>query len=296
MGKEKVELSEMFPVYYSYIQRAVVYMRTHGKNNFEQGGIDNDVLWVAKTYGLVTDADYSGLWENEKMINHGQMQKGLRGLLDSLLKSRRLSPKWKNAFVATLNSYMTPVPTKVTVDGKEMTPLEYTRNHLGIKGEDYIGITSFTHLPLYKQSELYLPDNWYHHSDFYNVKLDELLEIIKTSIKNGYTVSIGADVSEKTWGRTGVATWTEGEKVTVEQREAMWDDWSTGDDHGMHTVGLAEDEEGNTYFYTKNSWGTYGPYKGYHYISENYVRAKVNAITIHKDALTDEMKAKLGIK
>jgi bleomycin hydrolase len=70
----------------------------------------------------------------------------------------------------------------------------------------------------------------------------------------------------------------------------------TTDDHGMHTVGLAEDEKGNTYFYTKNSWGFYGPYKGYHYISENYLRAKCNAITIHKDALTDEMKAKLGIK
>ena len=296
MGKEKVELSEMFPVYYSYIQRAVVFLRTQGKNNFQQGGIDNDVLWVARTKGLVRDQDYSGLWKGEKFINHSQMEKGLRAILDSLLKSKRLSKKWKSAFVAALNSYMTAPPTKIKVDGKEMTPLEFTRDHLGIIAEDYVGITSFTHMPLYKQSELYLPDNWYHHSDFYNVKLDEFIEIIKTAINKGYTVSIGADVSEKSWGRNGVATWNEGKTVTVEEREAMWDDWSTGDDHGMHTVGLAEDENGTTYFYTKNSWGTYGPYKGYHYISENYIRAKINAITIHKDALTDEMKAKLGIK
>lgn len=296
MGKEKVELSEMFPVYYSYIQRAIVFLRTQGKNNFEQGGIDNDVLWVAKTYGLVRDEDYSGLWPGENFINHSEMEKGLRGMLDSLMGSRQLSTKWKTAFVAALNSYMTPAPTKIKVDGKEMTPLEYTRNHLGIIAEDYVGITSFTHMPLYKQSELYLPDNWYHHSDFYNVTLDEFIEIIKTSINNGFTVSIGADVSEKSWGREGVATWNEGEKVTAEEREMMWDNWTTTDDHGMHTVGLAEDEKGNTYFYTKNSWGTYGPYQGYHYISENYIRAKVNAITIHKDALTAEMKAKLGIK
>lgn len=297
-GKGSYELSEMFTVYHCYIERAVLYLRTGGNNNFSQGGIDNDVFWVIRNFGLVRDEDYDGLWPGEDFINHSEMARSLTGFLKGVTSGKYPSAKWEKGFTAVLDTYMTKPPEKIIVDGMEMTPVEFASSHLGIKPEDYVGITSFLHMPYYEQSELYLPDNWMHHSDFYNVKLDEFMAIIRNAVERGFTVSIGADVSEDTWhSKEGYAVYKEGETVTAEEREEMWDNWRTTDDHGMHVVGIAEDEDGNLFYYTKNSWSEqHGPYNGYDYISENYIRAKVNAITIHKDALSQEMKDKLGIR
>lgn len=69
------------------------------------------------------------------------------------------------------------------------------------------------------------------------------------------------------------------------------------DDHLVHSVAIAKDQDGIKYYFTKDSGGPKrGPYNGFYYISENYYRAKVLAIFVHKDAVPAELKAKLGIK
>jgi len=85
--------------------------------------------------------------------------------------------------------------------------------------------------------------------------------------------------------------------VSQAERDKMFDDWSSTDDHGMHTVGYGTDSEGKRYYYTKNSWGTenQGPYDGYSYFSANYIRAKMNTIMVHKDAVPAEIMAKLEL-
>ena len=79
-------------------------------------------------------------------------------------------------------------------------------------------------------------------------------------------------------------------------RQANFDNLTTTDDHLMHLTGLATDQNGTVYFYTKNSWGTDGIYKGYLYMSEPFVRMKTIAILIHKNALPEEIANKLGLK
>jgi bleomycin hydrolase len=298
-GKGEYELSEMFPVYHCYIERADYYVRAHGNNNFSQGGIDNDVLWTIRKFGIVRDADYSGLWPYESGHNHSELSRVLKVYLDAVMAGSRSgpSPKWAKGFTAALDAYLGPAPTTIDVDGRQVTPKQFADEILGIDPDDYVGVTSFTHMPFYSQVELLTPDNWKHHSDFYNVPLDELMAVIDYALENGFTVSIGSDVSEETFsGKTGYAIWHEDEELTPEAREAMWADWSTEDDHGMHIVGLAEDETGKSFYYTKNSWGNSGPFQGYVYISKNFVRAKVNSITVHKDAVPESIRVKLGIK
>ena len=85
-------------------------------------------------------------------------------------------------------------------------------------------------------------------------------------------------------------------KVTPEMRQAGYDNYLTTDDHGMHIIGKAVDQNGTKYFIVKNSWGSDIAYDGYWYATYEFFAHKTINIMIHKDALSAELKAKLGIK
>lgn len=84
-------------------------------------------------------------------------------------------------------------------------------------------------------------------------------------------------------------------KITQEMRQEAFDNYQTTDDHGMHIVGKAKDQNGTPYFIVKNSWGKYNKYDGYLYASYPFVAYKTTSVMIHKDALSKELKKKLGI-
>ena len=84
--------------------------------------------------------------------------------------------------------------------------------------------------------------------------------------------------------------------VTQKERQIAYDNYETGDDHGMLIYGTAKDQTGNEYFIVKNSWGEAGQYKGIWYVSKAFVRYKTLNIVVHKDALPKDIAKKLGIK
>ena len=73
--------------------------------------------------------------------------------------------------------------------------------------------------------------------------------------------------------------------VTEEMRQKSFDNYTTTDDHGMHIVGVAKDQNGREYYIIKNSWGTTNDYKGYLYMTKEFVKYKSTAILTHKNAI-----------
>jgi len=84
--------------------------------------------------------------------------------------------------------------------------------------------------------------------------------------------------------------------VTQDERQVMFDNKETTDDHGMVIMGKAVDQEGNRYYKVQNSWNTNQLYNGYFYVSEAFFRAKTMNIMVHKDAVPDKIAKKLGIR
>ena len=79
-------------------------------------------------------------------------------------------------------------------------------------------------------------------------------------------------------------------------RQEGFDNKQTTDDHGMQIYGIAQDQNGKKYYMVKNSWGETGKYKGIWYATESFVRGKSLDIVVHKDAVPQALKDKLGIK
>ena len=328
-GKGEYDLSEMWIVRNAYMEKAERYIRCHGAATFAEGGAFQDIPYIIKKYGIVPEEVYRGLNYGTDAPDFSSVSPVLEGFVKSLAQSKKLTPNWREALNALLDSYFGPMPEKFTYKGKEYTPKSFAAS-LGLNFDDYIEIGSFTHHPFYQPFMLEVQDNWLH-ANIYNVKLDELIAIMDKAIMDGYTIGWGSDVSEKgfSW-KNGVAivpdedkkdlSGTEKEKwekltpaekaaatysfdgtakektITQEMRQEGFDDFTTTDDHGMHIVGIYKDANGNKFYKVKNSWGDSGKYNGYFYASEAFVRYKTIDIQINKNALSAEMRAKLGIK
>ena len=296
LGRGTYDLSEMFIVDHVYREKADAYYRMHGNNTFGEGGLSHDVLSAVARYGIVRQSDFSGLWPYETRHDHGELQSVLQADLDAVLKTRPgPSPKWSAGFDALLDAYLGRLPDTIRVDGRAETPRQFA-DQLGIDPAAYVEITSFTNMPLWRQGALLTPDNWARDDRTWNIPLDDAMRVLRHAVESGYTVAIGADVSERSFDqKAGYATWHEGETITPEARQEGWDRFTTTDDHTMHLVGIARDETGAVYYKVKNSWGDVGPYQGYIYMSENYVRAKFDLLMLNRAGLPQDIRTRLGI-
>lgn len=321
----EVDLSEMFVVNHAYFDRAVKYIRLDGKLGFSAGSSFGDVFEVIKSYGIVPQDVYSGMNYGTELPVQGELDAVLEGFVKALVTNpnRKLTPAWKPAFQGILDAYLGEIPATFKAEEKAFNPLTY-RDYLGINTDDYINLTSFTHHPFYEPFIIEVCDNW-RWGSAYNLPIEELMEVMYNAVENGYTIAWGADVSEKGFTRSGIATvpdfenkvtagsdqerWVgksetgkeesapaEEKVITQEMRQIAYDNKETTDDHGMHIYGLAKDQNGNPFFIVKNSWGKAGDYEGIWYASDAYVRYKTLNIVVHKDALPKSIKKKLGIK
>ena len=82
--------------------------------------------------------------------------------------------------------------------------------------------------------------------------------------------------------------------ITVEMRQAGYDNYTTTDDHGMQIFGIAKDQTGKKYYMVKNSWGITGDYDGIWYVSEAFVRYKTMDIMVNRNAIPAEISAKIN--
>jgi bleomycin hydrolase len=332
MGKPEVDLSEMFQVSLCYREKAKKFVRMEGKMNFGSGGELYDDFYILNKYGLVPESAFHGIKYNEEKHSHVEMDEVLKKIVEGVVenKSRKISPVWDQAFNKTIDTYLGELPETFKYKGQTYTPKSFATDYCGIDSKNYVQITSFTHHPFYETFSLEVQDNWLW-SESYNVPLDELQEIVDYSLKNGYSILWAADVSDKGFATSqkGIAVvpdktpknmnevelakWdslSEREKedsfykfnkpekerdITQEVRQLAFDNLETTDDHALHLIGLAEDQNGVSYYKVKNSWGDYNQYKGYFYASKPYLRYKTTAIMVNKAAIPEVIRKKLKL-
>lgn len=334
MGKGEYDLSEMYLVHKTYLDRADKAVRTHGDISFSQGGSFYDVIYGMERYGLVPEPEMRpGVMYGDTLSNHNELSAVSDAIVAAIAegKHRNLQtgadgqPLWKKAIEAVHDIYLGECPENFTYNGVEYTPKSFYES-TGLKASDYVSLTSYTHHPFYTSFVLEIQDNW-RWGQSYNLPIDEFMEVFDNAINEGYTIAWGSDVSENGFTRDGVAVLPDNDKAqelsgsdmarwlklspaekklttkpqpqkwcTQEERQVAYDNWETTDDHGMQIFGIAKDQEGNEYYMVKNSWGESGKYKGVWYASKAFARYKTMNIVVHKDALPKHIAKKLGLK
>lgn len=329
-GKE-VELSPMYVVSKTLIDRATYCVRLYNEPKFAEGGSAYDVIYCMEHYGLVPKSAMPGIrygWtEADTLPVFSELTAVASGYLSGLKKQKKLSPIWREGLQAIYDTYLGPCPTEFEYEGKSYTPQSFVKS-LGLNAEDYVSITSYTHHPFYERFALEVPDNW-RMDQMYNVPMEDLMRIIDNALAKGYTLAWAADVSEIGFTRKGIGVvpdadhgadltgsdmqkWVGMSKdkqkeeltkrplpektITQQMRQDAFDNWENTDDHGMQIFGTAKDQNGKRYYMVKNSWGTVkSDYKGIWYISEAFMQYKTNDVLVHKNAIPKDIRKKLGI-
>ena len=304
----KIDISEMYSVRAIYDEKAWNYVMRQGHAQFSEGGLAHDLMNAISTNGLVPQEDFTGLKNNKTGHDHSNIVPELKVVLDAYIDQDSTATNWVGGTEVILDNNLGTYIETFEYDGKVYTPLEFL-TYTQINPEEYITLTSFTHKPDYSKFILNIPDN-FSNGFFYNLPLDEYMNILDWALENGYTVELDIDVSEPTFSASkgvavvpknkkdyekGMTEIVEEMKITPEFRQAEFENYNTTDDHLMHITGTVEDQRGNKYYKVKNSWGSSLANGGYVYVSEAFMRLKSISIMVHKDVISKDLKTKLEI-
>ena len=301
---KKVALSEMYTVYWEYVEKARRFIEKRGDSNFDEGSEGNAVARIMKKYGVVPESEFTGLIGGRKFYSHAKMADEMKGFLQSMKTTNAWNVEYGLATIKSImNHYMGQPPVEFIVEGKSFTPLTYLNDYLKLNPDDFVEILSYKQEPYWQKVEYKVPDNWWHSKDYYNIPLDDFMAALKKAVKNGYTVSIGGDVSETGLNReTNCAVIPDYDipsaYINDDARQFRFSNETTTDDHGMHLIGILENyhNTGKDWYLIKDSSsgsrnvGENDPKFGYYFFSEDYIKLKMMGFTVHKDAVKDILK------
>jgi bleomycin hydrolase len=295
--KKEVKLSQGYTFYWEYVEKARRFVQERGNSSFGEGSEFNAVTRMWKKYGTVPLAAYTTLKPKQKFHDHRAMFEEMEGFLNSL----KLSKAWnEEAALATikaiLNHYLGEPPSKIVWENQEMTPQEFLRNVIKIVPDDYIDILSLLEKPYYEKVEYPVPDNWWYSSDYYNVPLDEYMNLLKKVVRAGYTVAIGGDVSEPGYDSHAKVAIVPSfdipsQYIDESARQFRFDNKTTTDDHGVHLVGYKE-KDGVMWFLIQDSASGSRNVKpaGYYFYHEDYVKLKMMNFMVHRSAVAETLQ------
>ena len=326
------DLCESFVANKTYMDRAIQVVRLHGDCQFAQGGSAYDPLYCMQHYGICPEEamPFPGSLYGDSLNNFNEFFSLLSPYVDAVAtnKAPKLSSQWKVGLQGILDAYLGKCPESFTYQGKTYTPQSFAAS-LGLKWDDYVTVTSYTHHPFWTTFAVEVQDNWRNPLS-HNVPMEDMMRIIDNAIMEGYTVAWGGDVSEEGFSRKGLAynistknqqsltgsdmaRWLKLTKTqrknmldslgcnvpeivpTQQQRQERFDNWELTDDHGMVIFGIAKDQNGREYYMVKNSWGETGDYKGIWYMSKNYIAANTMDYMVNKNAIPKDLRKKMGL-
>ena len=295
--KKKIKLSEMYTVYFEYVEKARRFVQERGNSAFGEGSESNAVTRIWKKYGIVPEDAYTGLKPGQLFHDHGKMFSEMNTYLQSL----KTSNIWNEDDVlgnikAILNYYIGEPPTSITVEGKTMTPKEYLENVVNLKLDEYVEVMSLMQKPYHQWAEYEVGDNWWHSNDYFNVPLDEFMSSIKKALSTGYTVALGGDVSEVGYnGHAGIGIIPTfdipASDIDENARQFRFSNGTTGDDHGIHIIGYTQ-KDGDDWYLIKDSGSgsRNNHHAGYYFYRADYVKLKMLDFMVNRGVIEDLLK------
>lgn len=289
---QEIKLSEMYTVYWEYVEKALGYIAKRGCQPFTQGSESDAVSIIWKKYGVVPASAYSGHAPGKDKYD----DEGMTSEMARYLEFAKNHNYWDEGIViseirAILDRYMERPPEEFEYGGDRYTPKRFFDEVLKLKLDDYVDVMSTLSIPFYTKGKYDVPDNWRPTEDYCNVPLKEFYEILTRATARGYTVAIGGDVSEP--GLYGfedaaiVPTFDiPQEYIDQDAREFRFDNHTTEDDHGVHLLASMK-VAGRDWFLIKDSANRayWGKQKGYFFFREDYIKLKMLEFTVHKDVV-----------
>lgn len=294
---KKVKLSEMYTVYWEYVEKTKQFIKERGNSAFEEGSESNAVPRIWKMYGVVPAEAYSGMMLGQKFHDHKEMIKEMKAYLENLKATYAWNEEEAIKVIKSImNHYMVEPPVEFYYEGKKFSPKEFLNDYLQLKPDDYVDILSYMQKPYYQQVEYEVEDNWWHSDVYYNVPLNAFMDALNSAIANGYTVALGGDVSEAgydSWHKVGVIPTFDipSEYIDENARQFRFSNKTTTDDHGIHLVGYMEKDGVDWYLIKDSGAGSRNTGdQGFYFYHEDYVKLKIMDFMVHKDAVENLLK------
>ena len=294
---QSINLSELYPVYFEYIEKARGYINTRGKTHLGEGSETNAVQRMMEMYGIVPFEAYEGKPTDQPFYNHEAMFQEF----ETYLKNCNQTNFWDEQAIISniksiLNYYMGVPPVSFKYNGVSYTPQKFLENITKLKLNNYVDFMSLMQKPYWSKEEYKVPDNWWRSADYYNIPLDQFMFAIKNAIKNGFSISIGGDVSESGYSSTHDVAMIPSYDIPSDfidenARQFRFSNGTTTDDHAIHLIGYKISEDGDWWFLIKDSGSgsRNGNFPGYYFYHEDFVKLKMMTFTIHKDAVKETL-------
>ena len=293
----KIKLSEMYLTYWEYVEKARRFVRERGNSAFGRGSQPNATIRLWKQYGALPAETYGAPTSAEDFHDDRQMFAKMKTYLEAVKEQNAWNEEEVLATIRSiLDHYLGAPPPSVTVDGKAMTPQEYLTQVVALDLDDYVDILSLAQEPYYERVEYPVWDNWWHSKDYYNVPLEDFTAIIKTAVREGYTLCIVGDNSEPGfYPPLDVAMIPSFDLpspfIDDDARQLRFSNESTTDDHAIHLVGYLE-KDGQDWYLIKDSdsKARNGRHEGYMFYHEDYVKLKMMNFLVHRDIVEKVLK------
>ncbi len=296
-GQAEVRLSPLHTVYWEYVEKARRFVREKGRSFLGQGSEPDSALARIKQYGLVREADYSGLLDGRTAHDHRALFGEYKAYLEGLAARNEWDETAAVAGVrAILDRHLGRPPARITVDGQSLTPLEYLAS-LGLDPDAYVSFVSFMYAPFYTRTSYRVPDNWRLSQDYLNLPLYEFSLALLRALRRGYTATLAVDFSEPGYlGRNDVAMVPTFDipapYIDQSSREYRFANNVSTDDHAVHCVGYLEEAKRGNWYLIKDSWENawWGDAKGYFFYQDDYVRLKCLMFLVHRDGVKEMLE------
>lgn len=286
---KKIKLSELYFVYWEYVERAKYFVEHKGDCYLGEGSEASAFRRLMTQYGIMPDTIYSGMLKGQTVIDHEK----LFSEYENYLKYVKAESLWDSATVVNtvksiINSYMLKPPSEFNFEGKKYSPVSFMNDYCKIIPHDYFSFMSDNKFTFNQHAELVENDNWWHCSDYYNIPADDFMTIVNEALTEGYTISICGDFSEPGIDKQKQIMFIPSfdipfSEINDDARQIRLSNQTTTDDHCIHLIGYTEKDGVKWYLIKDSSAGAFdGKYQGYRYMREDYVKLKMMNLFLYK--------------